>query len=110
MSSSKVLVREAPKTQKSSNKTKTGVRAYVLLTIVDVKSELVAQALRDMPGVVIADPLEGITNLLIMVEASDRLELAELLMPAIAAADGVTEDIRLLITPDSSFPIAGSSP
>ena len=109
MSSSTTLATKVSKSQMDRNETKILVRAYVLLSIVDGKSELLTQALHDMPGVAITDYLEGVPNFLMMVEASDRLKLAELLMPAIAAADGFIEDISLLITRDSSFPAAGSN-
>ena len=102
MSSSTVLVREAPKNQTSRNKAKVGDRAYVLLSIVEGKVEQAVQALRDMPGVATIDCLEGNPSLLVILQAPNRLRLAELLMPVLAAVDGVTEDLRLLVSQESS--------
>jgi len=79
-------------------------RAYLLLDIVDGESEQVAQALRHIPGVVISDCLEGRPDVLVLVEASDRPKLAELLMPVLTASDNVTEDLRLLVSRDSAIP------
>lgn len=102
MSNSTVLVREAPKNQTSRNKAKIGDRAYVLLSIVEGKVEQAVQALRDMPGVATLDCLEGNPSLLVILQAPDRLTLAELLMPVLAAVDGITEDLRLLVSQESS--------
>ena len=79
-------------------------RVYVLLDIVDGKSEQAAQALGDMPGVLIADCLEGRPGVLLLVEASNRLKLAEFLMSAIASVDDIVEDLRLLVTRDAAVP------
>jgi len=109
MNSSTVLVREAPKNQTSGNKTKVGDRAYVLLSIVEGKTEQAAQTLLDMPGVAIVDCLAGDPSLLVILQAPDRLTLAELLMPVLAAVDGVTEDLRLMVSRESSVHAATSN-
>jgi DNA-binding Lrp family transcriptional regulator len=77
-------------------------RAYILLDTVHGKSEQVAQALRQIPGVVIVDRLEGRPDLLVLVEASDRPKLAELLMPVLSAMGCATEDLCLLVSRDSA--------
>ena len=102
MSSSTVLVRKVPKTHTGRNKFKIGDRAYVLLSIVEGKAEQAAQALMDMPGVVNVDCLEGNPSLLVILQAPDRLKLAESLMPVLAAVDGITEDLQLLVSQDTS--------
>lgn len=85
-------------------------RVYLLLDIADGKSKQAALTLRDMPGVVIADHLEGRPNVLVLVEASDRLKLAEFLMSALASIDNFTEDLLLLVARDTMVPVAISSP
>jgi hypothetical protein len=110
MSSSTVLVREAPKNQTSRNRSKIGNRAYVLLSIDEGKTEQAARALRDMPGVAIVDCLEGDPSLLVMLQAPNRLTLAESLMPLLTKVDGVTEDLRLLVSRESSVYAATSNP
>lgn len=87
-----------------------GVRAYVLLNVVDGKSERAVQTLRCNSGVVIADLLEGHTNIIVMVEAPDRQKLAEFLMPVIGSIDGITEDLHLLVSRDNGFPSSLSNP
>jgi hypothetical protein len=51
--------------------------------------------------VVIADSVEGSPDVIVMVEAPDRQRLAELVMPAIAEIENVTDDLRLLVTRDN---------
>lgn len=77
-------------------------RAYILLHTVRGESEQVARRLREMPGVAICDCLEGHPDLLVLVEASDRQRLAELLMPVYDAIDNATQDLSLLVSRDSS--------
>jgi hypothetical protein len=74
----------------------------VLLSIMEGKTEQAGRALRNMPGVAIVDCLEGNPNFLVILQAPDRPTLAELLMPVLAAVDGITEDLRLLISRDKS--------
>ncbi len=79
------------------------VRVYVLLDIVEGKSEYVVQMLRSRTGVVLVDSLEGRPDVIVVVEAPNRQGLAEALMPVIGCVDGITEDLRLLVTPDESL-------
>ena len=102
MGSSNVLVRETPRTQTSRNKTRIGDRAYVLLSIMEGKTGQAARALRNMPGVAVVDCLEGNPSLLVILQAPNRLVLAELLMPVLAKVDGITEDLCLLVSQDNS--------
>jgi len=69
---------------------------YVLLDILDGKSEEVAQSLWGRPGVVRADLLEGSPDLLLICEAFNRQKLAELTVEALAAVEQVTENVSLL--------------
>jgi len=110
MSSRTVLVRKAPKTETSRNKAKIGDRAYVLLSIREGKTGKAARALRNMPGVATVDCLEGNPSLLVILQAPDRLTLAELLMPVLTKVDGITEDLRLLVSRDNSVHAATSNP
>lgn len=72
-------------------------RAYILLEISDGRSEQVVRNLRGKPGIVSADPLDGRPDVILVVEGSDRQELAEYIMPILATIDNVTEDVRLLV-------------
>jgi hypothetical protein len=71
-------------------------RVYVLLDIVDGKSEEVAQSLWGKPGVVKADLLEGSPDLILICEAMNHRKLAKLTVEALAVVEQVTENVCLL--------------
>jgi hypothetical protein len=75
-------------------------RAYILLKTIEGKSDKVAQDLRLKPGVVMVDLVEGPPDIIVTIEASERLQLARYLMPALAVVDSVTEDLHLLVAHD----------
>jgi hypothetical protein len=79
------------------------VRVYMLLDIVDRSCEYAVQMLRNRAGIILADRLEGYPNIIAMVEAADRRSLAEAMMPILGCIDGITEDLRLLITQDDEI-------
>ena len=76
-------------------------RVYILLKTIEGKSEKVAQALRFKPGIMMVDLIEGPSDIIVTIEASERKQLAQYLMPTIAAVDSVTEDLHLLVTHDT---------
>lgn len=71
-------------------------RAYILLRIRDGDLEQAAAIVRRQPGVVIADQVEGLADVIFAVQAPDRESLTELTVQAIAAVEAVTEDMQLL--------------
>ena len=73
-----------------------GERVYALLDIVDGKTEQVAKVLRESPGVVIADAVEGPPDVVIVVEAPEREQLAKLTIGALASVETMTENVCLL--------------
>jgi hypothetical protein len=75
-------------------------RVYLLLDVVKDKSDQVAENLQGRPGVVIADPLQGPPDVIIVVEASDRQSVAELAIRALASVETVTNGLRVLPTRD----------
>jgi hypothetical protein len=79
------------------------VRAYMLLDIVDRSCEYAVQMLRSRAEVILADRLEGYPNIIAMVEAADRQNLAAAVMPVLDCIDGITEDLRLLVTQDDEI-------
>jgi hypothetical protein len=87
------------------------VRAYMLLDIMDRSCEYAVQMLRSRAEVVLADRLEGYPNIIAIVEAADRQNLAEAMMPILECIDGITEDLHLLVTRDNeiSFDLLTSS-
>jgi len=75
-------------------------RAYLLLNIVQGKSEEAARILLDEVGVVAVDMLEGPPDIIVLIEASGRSTLARLTVRAIASVEALTEDIQLLPAQD----------
>lgn len=71
-------------------------RVYILLDVVAGTSGQVTEALRGKPGVVMADPLEGPPDVIMVVEAPKQQKLAELTIQALASVETVTEGLRLL--------------
>jgi hypothetical protein len=72
------------------------VRAYVLLRLAKGNPALVAQALRCKPGVLMADPLEGPPDVIVVVEAPERQKLADLTVRALSSVETMIENVRLL--------------
>ena len=71
-------------------------RVYVILDIEDEKAEQVAQVLRESPGVAMADVLEGPPDVIMVIEAEERQQLAKLTIQAIDSVETMTENVRLL--------------
>jgi hypothetical protein len=90
------ILRERPTlnpTQKNDKRS----RIYVLLSVIPGNVEYAVELIRDIPGVRTVDALEGDPNLLLMIEAKDRLQLAESLIKALSAPGDIIEDLDLLI-------------
>jgi hypothetical protein len=83
-------------------------RAYVLLDIIKGKSSQAVKYLRGKPGVLMADLLDGPPDVILVVEAPERQELADLTNQALASVEKVTEDIRLLPAQDDRNIIAST--
>jgi len=81
-------------------------RAYILLNIVQGKAEEALRTLRCRLGVVMADALEGPPDIIVLLEAKERLQLAEFLIYTLASIDNITADLRLLVTPDNTIPLS----
>ena len=75
----------------------------MLLDIVDRDCEYAVKMLRSRAEVILADRLEGYPNVIAIVEAADRQSLAEAIMPVLGCIDGITEDLRLLVTQDDGI-------
>ena len=77
-----------------------GERVYVLLDIVGGKVEQVVKVLRESPGVVMADAVEGLPDVIVVVEALDRQKLAQLTTQALVSVETMTENFCLLPAKD----------
>jgi len=71
-------------------------KAYLLLDIKDGKSEDVIRFLRGKEGVSQADMLEGPPDVVVVCEAANKSELAEVIMRTFAVIEPVTEGMHLL--------------
>jgi len=71
-------------------------RVYILLDVVDGKAEQATEVLREKPGVVMVDALEGPPDVIIVVEAVERQQLAKLTIQALASVETMTEHVCLL--------------
>jgi len=78
------------------NPASTSVRAYVLLRLAKGNPDRVAQTLRHKPGVLMADPLEGPPDVIVVVEAPERQRLADLTVQALSSVETMIENVRLL--------------
>ena len=91
-------------------------RVYILLHIVDGKAVQLVQVLQGKPGVIIVDVLESSPvvmlenppNVIMMIQAPERQQLAKLTIEALATVDALTEQVHLLPARDRST--AGASP
>ena len=71
-------------------------KAYMLLDVRYGKVEQVAEVLKNRPGVVVIDILEGPPDLLIMIEAADRQKLVKFTIEALTLVESMTEGTYLL--------------
>ena len=71
-------------------------RVYILLDIVDGKAEHVVKVLRKSLGVIMADALESPPDVIAVMEAPERRQLAKQAVQALASVKTVTEHVCLL--------------
>jgi len=77
-------------------------RVYVLLDIVDGSVEEVTGVLRENLGVLIADALESPPDVIVLIEAPQREQLAKWTIKALSSVETLSEQVRLLPTRDGS--------
>lgn len=77
-----------------------GSKVFVLLDVVEGEPEEVAQMLRGKPGVIMTEVLEGPPDLIIIMEALKRQQLAQLTLQVLASVETMTENISLLPVKD----------
>ncbi len=71
-------------------------KAYVFIDVSDGKSEQVVKTLQNKPGVVAVDNVDGPPDVIMIVEATKRQELANLTIEAMLSVEGLTESVRCL--------------
>jgi hypothetical protein len=82
------------KKQETAQKT----RAYVLLQSLEDNHSEVVKKLRRQAGVVAVDLVEGPPDIVLVIEATDRQQLASVLMNALSSVQDVTEGLELFPT------------
>ncbi len=78
---------------------KSPTKAYVLLQSVGNNRSQVIKILKRQAGVVAVDPVEGPPDVILVIEAPDRRELASVLMKAMTSVQNMTDGLRLFPTP-----------
>ena len=71
-------------------------KVYILLDIVNGKTNRVVQVMRETPGVVTVEELEGPPDVILVMEAAERRQLAKLAIQALALVGTMAERIQLL--------------
>ena len=71
-------------------------RVYLLLDIMDGKADQATGKLRRIAGIRIVDVIEGQPDVIAVVEAPERLRLAEITMQVFSSVENMVEDLRLL--------------
>ena len=71
-------------------------RVYLLLNVAEGKADQVAGRLRHLAGVRMVDLIEGQADVIAVVEAPERHELAKLTVQALSSVETVIEDLQLL--------------
>jgi len=79
-------------------------RVYLLLDIIEDKVPYALQTLQNIQRVAAVDRLEGHPNVLVIIEAADRQQLAESIMPALQSVDRTAKDVHILINQTSIIP------
>ena len=69
-------------------------RAYILIDAVEGKVPEMVAALRASPGIVMADHIDGPPDIIMIIEAEDRLKLARLTINALNSIENLTDDIQ----------------
>ena len=71
-------------------------RVYILLDIVDGKAEQAVKVLRKSLGVIMVDALESPPDVIMVMEAPERQQLAKQTTQALASLETITEHVCLL--------------
>jgi len=71
-------------------------RVYVILDVTAGKAGWVAQTLRRQPGVLLADEIEELPHVVVVLEAPSRQKLAESTIKALSSVESATDDVQLL--------------
>jgi len=71
-------------------------KVYILLDVVDGKTNRVVKTMRKTHGVVTVEALEGPPDVILVMEAADRQRLAKIAVQALTLVGKMAERIQLL--------------
>lgn len=71
-------------------------RAYILINSLEGKASEIIKALDKQPGVVTIDHVDGLPDIIIVIEENDRLKLARLGITLFNSIGNLTADIQCL--------------
>jgi len=71
-------------------------KVYILLDVVDGKTNRVVKTMRKTPGVITVEALEGPPDVILLMEAADRQRLAKIAVQALTLVGKMAERIQLL--------------
>lgn len=71
-------------------------RVYILLNIKNREVNQAVRTLQEKDGVKTVEMLEGSPNILMMIQARNRMSLANLANHALASVEAITENVQLL--------------
>jgi hypothetical protein len=86
------------------------IRAYLLLQTEGDKSLDIVGNLLNRPGIVTVDVLEGMPNLMLIVEAEKRHELVGVITQVLDSVEPITKDLRFFIGRESPMSISSGVP
>ena len=78
-------------------------RAYLMLDIIEDKVPYALQALQSALRVVAVDRLEGHPNVLVIIEAEDRQQMADAMIPVLDSVERTAKDVHILINQNSNI-------
>ena len=71
-------------------------RAYVLIDAAEGKAQQVFMTLREKPGIALVDYVEGPPDVIMVTEAAERQELADLIIQALTSVEDLIDGVQCL--------------
>ena len=85
-----------PHTPLKGRKRRRRARAYILLSTIKGQAEEAALIMQQNAGVVLVERIEGPPDIIGVVEALDRQELANAIMKVLSSIEAITDRVELL--------------
>ncbi len=78
-------------------------RLYVLISVQSGTAEKVCARLRSSSGVVLADIIENPVDIIMVIEAADRCDLAKYIINALSPVENLIEGLQIMPTPNKKL-------